>query len=209
MAGLVWSGEYLFTLPALARASIEASATIGWLIPNDLNLDPRPICARGWIERANDISVSLKSPSTPEIQTSLETTQQALETAIREFYSDDEVKVNKHGAVTSIAGEPYPKLTERVKRIQQIWDHGDNWIKSYSRLCQWTHPNAGSSEMFTADGVYNMPPPLVAQMFLTASQAYLFGLDHIVGFFGWQREPLNRAYDAVGLIESIVAQAWK
>ena len=186
---LVYSGEYLYSVAPVVRASAECSTSVAWLL--DRKCSARQFAARAMLDRAASFQQQIASTS-KEGDLGARSAIKDLEASFSNFFHDDEVLKHEQSggweSGASLAGEKVPGLEAKWGLIGAHYGDPKGYKRLYGALALLSHPNVTHLEILMRDGSYYMDPIGIRNLLWTGHLLYREALRHAIHFFGWAEE---------------------
>ena len=188
---LVRSGEYLYSVVPVIRASAEASASVVWLL--DRTCRPRQFAARVMLDRLTSFQRQIDDTSRAGDVGARDAIKEC-QKSLRYFFDKSEITKSSGGwdGKAALAGESVPGLEQKWALLGRHYGQAKDYERLYGRLSLLTHPNITHLEMLKSHGSYFVHPEELRGHLWIGFRLYREAMQHAVTFFGWGRdhEPL-------------------
>jgi len=195
MAQLIWNGGYLFTLPVLARASVEASVAGCWSLNPAVSDQER--LQRAHLIRFNDISRFITAALDKSHRDEAKKNRKAYKKSLTATYED--IEFGDSGDLVRIEGVHAPTFASQFDETSQRLGFEKLLSGHYGMLSQMSHPNPATAEtMWHRDGSYRWEPTDSKRLIWVVAFTYRQYASHFLPFYGDEAliEELDTALEA-------------
>jgi len=192
LGSLLLRGDTLYAPFPLARASLERTTTIIWLL--DPDLAPRHRAARAWLDQFNAYDHAIVSTRDAPTRAAIKRNRKAIRSSLGDwFHNPSELTVDPSdpsGTVSAVAlfGESYPTFGTRFDRTEALM----GWSKfgrTYDALSGFSHPNVELERILETGGTRSVDVEGIERLVQNTISAHLAAQAHVRGYMGWPSGP--------------------
>lgn len=194
LGSLLLRGDVLYSTFALARASLERTTTIMWLLSPALSTRER--ASRAWLDQYNAYDHSVGSTRDATARAEFKRNRKKLKKDLSVWFNEPEEFVldsaDSTGSVRAITvcGSSYPTFAERFDGtgLQMGWaDFG----KVYDTLSGFAHPNVELERVLETGGQRRIDVLGIERLIRLVLAGHLAAQSHLRGYMGWPDHPFE------------------